>query len=667
MAARSVVNTRAGPVLRYTPSASTTDGSMAVLLMTEPSGARLPRGKVTVLVSPRSRACVGRHDHVVGIDAVALAQQLAQPARGARSSPTSRAPRPAARRSRSGSPGRAARARRRCSITSGTPPARKTRTVGWSDRPVGQHVDQPRHAAVDRDPVLDRRAAAARRRGRWPGCAAAGSSSRRTPRGRPSRCGSAASVRMSRVVRPRASQARPARAPSGGPCRARSAGPTGPAPRAAATGPSASPTTCDVAAVPRNWQPPPGEAHARQPSSAASSQRHLAVGEARADRLHLARRPRRRVGGSVTPPGTSTHGRSCMRGQRHHHRRQALVAGGHAEHARARRAASGSAGGTPCAASLRYGRLSIMPGRALGAAVARVGARSRRTGMPPQPRAAPRPPPASAARPPSGRCGSRARSACRRRRAMPPWVLRIRNCVPAQLAPGPSPCRRSGSARTGRRSGASRSISAVSGRLPAGPGPRRAHVVHARDPTPRSARSRARTPGRSSPWAHRVASLSTPRGRTATLSSIARRASSHAGRVRAHGRHDRAATAAGAAGRARGRCRRAGARGPRAWPRTGPRDRARRCRRPRARRAPRRRATRIPLRRAASSSSSRVIALPRRAASSIRPLLDEHGRLALHHPRRASDGRRARGPSSRSRRAAPWRRSCRRPASGPRR
>jgi len=26
--------------------------------------------------------------------------------------------------------------------------------------------------------------------------------------------------------------------------------------------PSASPTTCDVAAVPKNWQPPPGDAHA---------------------------------------------------------------------------------------------------------------------------------------------------------------------------------------------------------------------------------------------------------------------------------------------------------------------------------------------------------------------------------------------------------------------
>src|SRR6516164_8025684 len=60
IAARSLVKTRAGPTLRYTPSASTTLGSMAVLLMTAPSGARLPRGNVTV-------------------DAVVLAQHLAQP------------------------------------------------------------------------------------------------------------------------------------------------------------------------------------------------------------------------------------------------------------------------------------------------------------------------------------------------------------------------------------------------------------------------------------------------------------------------------------------------------------------------------------------------------------------------------------------------------------
>ena len=35
--------------------------------------------------------------------------------------------------------------------------------------------------------------------------------------------------------------------------------------------PSASPTTWLVAAVPRNWQPPPGLAQARQPNSAAAS------------------------------------------------------------------------------------------------------------------------------------------------------------------------------------------------------------------------------------------------------------------------------------------------------------------------------------------------------------------------------------------------------------
>ena len=33
--------------------------------------------------------------------------------------------------------------------------------------------------------------------------------------------------------------------------------------------PNASPTTCDVAAVPRNWHPPPGEAQAVQSHSAA--------------------------------------------------------------------------------------------------------------------------------------------------------------------------------------------------------------------------------------------------------------------------------------------------------------------------------------------------------------------------------------------------------------
>ncbi len=52
--------------------------------------------------------------------------------------------------------------------------------------------------------------------------------------------------------------------------------------------PSASATTCEVAAVPRNWQPPPGEAQARQPSFGRFFERDLAVREARADGLDLA-------------------------------------------------------------------------------------------------------------------------------------------------------------------------------------------------------------------------------------------------------------------------------------------------------------------------------------------------------------------------------------------
>jgi hypothetical protein len=53
------VNTRAGPRWRYTPSLSITDASMAVALMTDPPGARLPRGKTTVLVNPARRAASG--------------------------------------------------------------------------------------------------------------------------------------------------------------------------------------------------------------------------------------------------------------------------------------------------------------------------------------------------------------------------------------------------------------------------------------------------------------------------------------------------------------------------------------------------------------------------------------------------------------------------------
>ncbi|MOA01566.1 hypothetical protein D3C78_1209810 [compost metagenome] len=59
IAALSVVNTLARPRWRYTPSWLTTDGSIAADLMTDPSGAILPTGKVTVEAIPAARALSG--------------------------------------------------------------------------------------------------------------------------------------------------------------------------------------------------------------------------------------------------------------------------------------------------------------------------------------------------------------------------------------------------------------------------------------------------------------------------------------------------------------------------------------------------------------------------------------------------------------------------------
>ena len=177
--------------------------------------------------SPRADAAVGRHDHVVGVDAVERAQALAEALRGARMLPRRRAVRPASCRQPSGRDVSSSPARRRCSITSGTPPARNTCTVGMVARPVRQRVDEPRHAAADFRPVARGRPRKPAPRGRSPARAAAGWSIRRTRRGRPLRCGRAAGVRMSRDRGCRALRASSARVPSAAPCRARSADRTG--------------------------------------------------------------------------------------------------------------------------------------------------------------------------------------------------------------------------------------------------------------------------------------------------------------------------------------------------------------------------------------------------------------------------------------------------------
>ena len=192
---------------------------------------------------------------------------------------------------------------------------------------------------------------------------------------------------------PRVAQLRRAPGPSGGPCRARSAGPTGPAPSAAAPGRAPRPTTCDVAAVPRNWQPPPGLAQARQPSSAASS----SVISPWAKRAPIV----------CTLPASSPSRRRQRHAAGHEHARQVVH----------RRPGPSSSPAGPCRRSPRRARPARVgserisrrktmrrvvavrqavhhAGRALRAAVARVGDEAGERDAP-QRAAAPRPPPAS--------------------------------------------------------------------------------------------------------------------------------------------------------------------------------------------------------------------------------------------------------------------------------
>ena len=284
----------------------------------------------------------------------------------------------------------------------------------------------------------------------------------------------AASVRMSRIVDAARFEAQQRRAPSAGPCRARSAGPTGRAPSAAATCPSASATTCAVAAVPRNWQPPPGDAQARQPSSAASSQRDLAVRVAGADRLHLAgvlavarrqrhaARARARTAGRASPASAIIiAGRPLSQ--------VATPSTPRARRQRADQPAEDDRRVVAVRQAVQHAR------RALRAAVARVGARRRRTGSPPS------------------RLNSSAAASIEQADLPVPGVVAERDrraVVGADAAvrargsgtrgrrasAGSSPCRRSASARTGRRAGQSRSISSVSGSEPPRPRGVRADV-----------------------------------------------------------------------------------------------------------------------------------------------------------------------------------------------
>ena len=159
-------------------------GSIAVLLTMAPSGARLPRTKRPCSSGRARRPGSGLMITVVGIDAVlARSRSRRRVRRSDASHQSSTSPSALAgdghARSRSSRP-----RRRRCSITSGTPPARKTRTVGCGPFGSASTSRGTRRFTASQSSTVGRRG---RPRARSPERAAAGSSSRRTRRARPSR------------------------------------------------------------------------------------------------------------------------------------------------------------------------------------------------------------------------------------------------------------------------------------------------------------------------------------------------------------------------------------------------------------------------------------------------------------------------------------------------
>jgi len=195
-------------------------------------------------------------------------------------------------------------------MTSGTPPARKDAHGRVPDRPVGQGIDEPWHPAVDGHPVLDGGPP-------QPGVVGDGGDVQQQV-GRAAEGGvddhrvAHGGVREDVAGWPaRAPGGRRRRGRSGAPMSSQIGWPEGASAECGSDRPSASPTTCEVAAVPRNWQPPPGEAQALQPSSAASSS-VMRPWAKRAPMLWILPASSPSSGGRVTPPGTSTQGRWRM-------------------------------------------------------------------------------------------------------------------------------------------------------------------------------------------------------------------------------------------------------------------------------------------------------------------------------------------------------------------
>ena len=272
--------------------------------MTDPSGARLPKGKHTVGVKPRERARSG----VIITSPGSIPSCRCSVWRNAR------------RRSLCSHQSRHAPsvspltvftvvssrpARRRCSITSATPPARNTCTVAKFRGPFGSASTSrgTRRLTSAQSSTVGRRKPAEN--------ATAGRCITRFVDPPKAACTtmaffSAAAVSTSatpiRNSCMRFSALAERRAAS-----SQMGWPEGDSAVCGNASPSASATTCEVAAVPRNWHPPPGVAQVRQPTSAAYSSVICCCAK-RAPIVWALAASSPASGSSVTPPGTSTAG-----------------------------------------------------------------------------------------------------------------------------------------------------------------------------------------------------------------------------------------------------------------------------------------------------------------------------------------------------------------------
>ncbi len=240
--------------------------------------------------------------------------------------------------------------------------------------------------------------------------------------------------------------------------------------------PSASLTTCDVAAVPRNWQPPPGEPHARQPRSAASDSETSPCAKRAPERLHRA--GIFRSGWRQRHAARHNHARQIAQaGHRHHHRRQTFVARRNAEHAgaqrqRTRQPAENNRGVVAIRQAVEHARRALRP------AIARVGTKSgegnrfqlakffrrrlhEQSDFPMARVIAER----------DGLSVRRAQSALR---------AQDEKLFPRRIPPDSSPCRHFASGRTDRRWGCSAACSSVSGKLPGRAGRTRLDFINIR-------------------------------------------------------------------------------------------------------------------------------------------------------------------------------------------